>query len=133
MRATLLESNPDFSVILPCVFDAAGIPLQVVGTPGAIQRAMRTAGPYDFVIVDCSLNRPEDKARCGEVVQRTSLDLFIIYDPRARDAAPFMRSMERGRVARSSGCQPALACLSYWTSHGTCESRRWHRASRRGR
>ncbi len=35
MRATLLESNPDIALMLPCIFKALGIPLNVVGTVDA--------------------------------------------------------------------------------------------------
>ncbi len=85
MRATLLESNPDIALVLPCVFEALSIPLTVVGTVDAVRRATRRATSDDFIIVDCSLDRPEDWARCIEVVRQTTLDVHIIYDPIAPD------------------------------------------------
>ncbi len=73
MRVTLLESNPDFVLALPGLFDALGIPLTVVGAVDAVRRATRRATIDDFIIVDCSLDRPEDWARCVEVVRQTTL------------------------------------------------------------
>jgi len=85
LRATLLESNPDIALVLPCVFEALSIPLTVVGAVDAVRRATRRATSDDFIIVDCSLDRPEDWARCIEVVRQTTLDVHIIYDPIAPD------------------------------------------------
>ena len=95
MRTTLLETNPTFAVMLPCAFDEVGIDLDTVGTLAAVQRAVWHAGPDDFVIVDCSLDRPEDRARCIEVVRRVTLDAHIFYDPNAHDVAAFRRRVER--------------------------------------
>ncbi len=91
MHATLLESNPDFTAMLPCAFDGVGIPLTVVGTLAAVQRAAVRAGPDDFIVVDCSLARPEDEVRCSEIVQRTAVDVQIIYDLTTPDHEDFRR------------------------------------------
>ena len=85
MRATLLESNPDMALVLPCVFAALSIPLTMVGTVDAVRRATRRATIDDFIIVDCSLDHPEEWARCLAVVHQTMLDVYIIYDPAAPD------------------------------------------------
>lgn len=95
MRATLLESNPTLAAMLPCAFDEVGIDLAIVGTLAAMQRTVRHAGPDDFVIVDCSPDRPEDWAQCIDVVRHVDLDVHIIYDPAARDLAAFRRRVER--------------------------------------
>jgi len=95
MRATLLESNPDIALVLPCVFAALGIPLHVVGTVDAVRRAAQRATIDDFIIVDCSLDRPEDRARCGDVVRQAGLEVHIIYDPAAPGHATFRREVER--------------------------------------
>jgi len=95
MRAILLENNPTFAAMLPCAFDEAGIDLDIVGTIAAVQRAVRRSGPDDFVIIDCSLDRPEDRVQCLEVVRHVDLDVHIIYDPAARDLAAFRRRVER--------------------------------------
>ncbi len=97
MRAILLESNLDIALVLPCVFDALSIPLTVVGTVDAVRRATRRATSDDFIIVDCSLDRPEDWARCVEVVRQTMLDVHIIYDP----AAP-ADTIDRSAIARAA-------------------------------
>ncbi len=95
MRATLLESNPDFALMLPCAFEVVGIPLRVVGTLAGLHHALCHAALDDFVIVDCSLDRSEDKVRCVEVVQRAALDVYVIANPAARDFAEFRRRLER--------------------------------------
>jgi len=95
VRATLLESNPDFVLTLPGIFKALDIPLTIVGTVDAVRRATHRATLDDFIIVDCSLDRAEDWARCVEVVRQTILDVHIIYDPAARDGATARRDIER--------------------------------------
>jgi len=97
VRAILLESNPDIALVLPCVFAALSIPLTVVGTVDAVRRATRRATSDDFIIIDCSLDRPEDWARCVEVVRQTSLDVHIIYAP----AAP-ADTIDRAAIARAA-------------------------------
>jgi len=99
VRATLLESNPDVALVLPCVFEALGIPLHIVGTVDAVRRATQRATIDDFIIVDCSLDRPEDRARCGELVHQTALGVHVMYGPAAPDHAMFRRDVER--AARS--------------------------------
>lgn len=95
MRAIFLESNLTLAAMFPCAFNEAGIDLDIVGTLAAVQRAMRRAGPDDFVIIDCSLSWPEDEVRCLGIVRRVSLDVHIIYDPAMRDLAAFRRRIER--------------------------------------
>jgi len=97
LRATLLESNPDIALVLPCVFEALSIPLTVVGTVDAVRRATRRATIDDVIIVDCSLDRPADWARCVEVVGQTTLDVYIIYAP----AAP-ADTIDRSEIARAA-------------------------------
>jgi len=97
VRATLLESSPDMALVLPCVFEALSIPLTVVGTVDAVRRATRRATSDDFIIVDCSLDRPDDWARCVEIVRQTMLDVHIIYDP----AAP-ADTLDRAAIARAA-------------------------------
>jgi len=93
VRATLLESNPDVALVLPCVFDVLGIPLHVVGTVEAVRRATRKANLDDFIIVDCSLDHAQDRTRCIAVVGQTALGVHIIYDPAAPDYATFRRDI----------------------------------------
>jgi len=95
MRAILLESNPDFVLALPSIFDGLGIPLNVVGTVEAVRRALRNATVDDIIIVDCSLDRTEDQARCAEVVHQAGLEVHIIYNPAARAHATFRCDIER--------------------------------------
>ncbi len=99
MRATLLESNPDIALVLPCIFKALGIPLDIVGTVDAVRRATRKATLDDVIIVDCSLDRAEDRAHCVEIVRQTALEVHIIYDPiydpTARDHTTFRRDIEQ--------------------------------------
>jgi len=97
VRATLLESSSDMALVLPCVFAALSIPLTVAGTVDAVRRATRRATSDDFVIVDCSLDRPEEWARCIEIVRQTTLDVHIIYDP----AAP-ADTLDRAAIARAA-------------------------------
>jgi len=97
VRATLLESSPDMALVLPCVFAALSIPLTVVGTVDAVRRVARRATSDDFIIVDCSLGRPEEWARCIEVVRQTMLDVHIIYDPAAPDD-----TIDRAAIARAA-------------------------------
>ncbi|MGH9208631.1 MAG: hypothetical protein ACRD1G_19120 [Acidimicrobiales bacterium] len=78
MRATLLASNPAFAAALPGLFDAVDIPLTTVDTLAAIRRAVRHASSDDFVIVDCSLNCPDDWARCVEVMRSVGLAVHVI-------------------------------------------------------
>ena len=85
------------ALVLPCVFEALSIPLTVVGTVDAVRRATRQATSDDFIIVDCSLDRPEEWARCIEVVRQTMLDVHIIYDP----AAP-ADTIDRAAIARAA-------------------------------
>jgi len=105
VRATLLESNPGIALVLPRVCDALGIPLTVVGTVDAVRRATRRATSDDVISVDCSLDRPEEWARCLAVVRQTSLDVHIIYDPAAPDDTI-------DRSARARATQGALTWLS---------------------
>jgi len=97
LRATLLESNPDIALVLPCVFEALSIPLTVVGTVDAVRRATRRATIDDVIIVDCSLNQPEDWTRCVEVIRQTMLDVHIIYDPAALDD-----TLDRSAITRAA-------------------------------
>ena len=97
MRAILLESSSDMALVLPCVFAALSIPLTVAGTVDAVRRATRRATSDDFIIVDCSLDRPEEWARCIEIVRQTTLDVHIIYDP----AAP-ADTLDRAAIARAA-------------------------------
>jgi len=97
VRAILLESNPDMALVLPCVFAALSIPLTVVGTVDAVRRATRRATSDDFIIVDCSLDRPDEWARCVEIVRQTMLDVHIIYDP----AAP-ADTLDRSAIAQAA-------------------------------
>jgi len=85
------------ALVLPCVFEALSIPLTVVGTVDAVRRATRRATSDDFIIVDCSLDRPDDWARCVEIVRQTMLDVHIIYDP----AAP-ADTLDRAAIARAA-------------------------------
>jgi len=102
MRVTLLESNPDVVLALPGIFDALGIPLTIVGTVDAVRRATSRATIDDFIIVDCSLDRPEDRAHCGEVVRQTGLEVYVIYDPAAPDHASFHRDIATLSAARAA-------------------------------
>jgi len=95
MRATLLESNPDIALVLPCIFNILGIPLNVVGTVDAVRRTTEHATLDDVIIADCSFDRPENRTHCGEVVRQTALDVLVIYAPTARDHAMFRRAMEQ--------------------------------------
>ncbi len=95
IHAILLESNPDFTLMLPCACEGVGIHLTVVSTLEAVQRATRRAGPDDFVISDLSLDLPADKDRCAEVAGHSDLDVHIIYKPGAPDHAAFVRHMEQ--------------------------------------
>lgn len=104
MRAILLESNPDLVLALPGIFDGLSIPLTIVGAVDAVRRATRGATIDDVIIVDCSLDRPEDWARCIEVVRQTMLDVHIIYDPAAPDDTP-----DRSAIVRAA--QGALTWL----------------------
>jgi len=97
VRAILLESNPDMALVLLCVFAALSIPLTVVGTVDAVRRATRRATSDDFIIVDCSLEHPEEWARCLAVVHQTMLDVHIIYDP----AAP-TDTVDRAAIGRAA-------------------------------
>jgi len=94
-RATLLESNPDFALILPYACESVGIHVTVVGTPEAVERATLRSGLDDLVIVDLSLNRSADQDRCVAVARHTYLDLLVIYKPDAPDHAAFVGRMER--------------------------------------
>lgn len=94
MRAILLESNPEIALALPCVFDGLGIPLTVVGTVDAVRRATQNVAFDDFIIIDCSLDRAEDRARCLAVVRQVSLDVHIVYAPVAPSHATFRRDIE---------------------------------------
>ena len=67
MRATLLQDNPAFAVMLPCAFAEVDVDVDTVDSVDGVRRAMRRADPDDFVIVDCSLDRPGVRARCVEV------------------------------------------------------------------
>ncbi len=82
--------------MLPCAFDEVGIDLTIVGTVAAVQRAMHHSNFNDFIVVDCSLDRPDDRARCLEVVGHVDLDVHIIFDPASRDLVAFRRRVERG-------------------------------------
>ncbi len=95
IHAILLESNPDFTLMLPCACEGVGISLTVVSTLEAVQRATRRAGPDDFVIGDLSLNLPADKDRCVEITRHSDLDVHVIYKPGAPDHTAFVGRMER--------------------------------------
>ncbi len=69
--------------------------LKTVDTLGEIRHAVVTANVDDFVIVDCSLNRPEDRDQCERVVRQTPVSVHIVYNPAARDHETFMRSLLR--------------------------------------
>ncbi len=86
MRATLWQGSDEMSVlrrtILEVVFDAAGIPLDVVSTLDDLLAAVvrsRRASNYHFLIVDCAVGSPSDVDRCVAVATRTPLPIHIIH------------------------------------------------------
>lgn len=116
MRATLLESNPDIALVLPCVFAALGIPLTVVGTVDAVRRATQRAAFDDVIIVDCSLDRPEDRAHCGEIVRQAGLEAHVIYAPAAPDHATFRREVERAARADLKWLPATVGLVDFLTT-----------------
>jgi len=95
IHALLLESNPDFTLMLPCACEGVGVRLTVVSTLEAVERSTRRAGPDDFVIGDLSLNLPADKDRCAEVARHSDLDIHVIYKPGAPGHAAFVKRVEQ--------------------------------------
>lgn len=91
MRATLLEANPDVTDMLACAFKDVDIALKGVTTLAAVQRAAARAGSDDFIIVDCSLDRPEDGATCERIVRQATVDVHIVYNPKSRTYDAFRR------------------------------------------
>ena len=78
MYALLLSRNRDLAGILRAAFRAAGLRLvvasaataSVVSTPGAIP---------DLIVLDCSLNLPDDGAWCQRVLRTTAVPALIIH------------------------------------------------------
>jgi len=93
MPATLLEASPDVTSMLACAFNDVDIALKSVTTLAALQRAAVRVGSNDFIIVDCSLDRPEDRANCERVVRQAIVDVHIVYDPQSRTHDTFMRQI----------------------------------------
>jgi len=91
VRATLLEANPDIADMFACAFAGVDIVLKGVTTLAAVQRAATRAGTDDFIIVDCSLDRPEDRTNCERVVRQVIVDVHIIYNPGRRSHDTFMQ------------------------------------------
>lgn len=94
MRATLLRTTPDVTAMLRCAFAHVGIPFQEVGKPSALDEVEQHAGPDDFVIHDCSLNRPKDRTRCARIVARMAMEAHIISPDEA-----FVRDLQRATVS----------------------------------
>jgi len=94
MRATLLRTTPDVTAMLRCAFAHVGIPFQEVGKPSALDEVEQHAGPDDFVIHDCSLNRPKDRTRCARIVARMAMDAHIVSPDEA-----FVRDLQRTTVS----------------------------------
>ncbi len=90
MRATLLDTTPDVTALLTCACAHVGIPFRTVGTRAALYQAAQRADEDVFLILDLSLDRPEDRALCREVVMRVAVEVHTI----CRDAA-FVRDLER--------------------------------------
>jgi DNA-binding NarL/FixJ family response regulator len=95
VRAILLKANSDVTSMLSCAFEEVGLDLKGMDTLDAVQRGAARAGLDDFIIVDCSLDRPEDYARCERVVRQATLSVHIIYNPTMRDREVFMRRIAR--------------------------------------
>jgi len=95
MRAILLEANPDVTNMLACAFDDVDIALKCLKTLAAVQRAVTRAGSDDFIIVDCSLDRPEDRTNCERVVRQVIVDVHIVYNPGNRSHDTFRRHITR--------------------------------------
>jgi len=91
VRATLLEANPDVTDMLACAFKDVDIALKGVTTLGGVQRAVARARFDDFIIVDYSLDRLEDRANCEQIVRQVIVDVHIVYDPKSRTHDNFMR------------------------------------------
>ncbi len=79
MRAILLDTDRDTTVLLEAACNAASIRLTIVGTPTALERAAKHADLNDFLIIECVHGRPKDIERCLRVVRHTSVAVYIVY------------------------------------------------------
>ena len=90
MRATLLDTTPDVTALLTCACAHVGIPFRAVGTLSALYQATQRAAEDDFLILDLSLDRSEDRALCREVVMRVAVEIHIMCPDGA-----FVRNLEQ--------------------------------------
>ncbi len=89
----------------------------MAATVAAIQQAVERAGLDDFVIVDCSLDRPQDMEHCISIVRQAAVPVHIIYADAAHLAR--LRARLRGVSVRAPltwlpadvGCMTLIGAL----------------------
>jgi DNA-binding NarL/FixJ family response regulator len=96
MHVILLDSDRDTTLCLEAACNAAHIPLTIVGTPTALERAAKHADLNDFLIIECVHDRPKDIERCLRVVRHTSVAVYIVYAGEANKQA--IERLARGPI-----------------------------------
>ena len=91
MRACLLERNRRVTDMLACAFAHVGIPLVRVASLPALLAATRKPGPDDFLILDLTLDGPDELARYAAVLGQAAVPVHAIY----RDPALLPPLLER--------------------------------------
>src|SRR5579885_1674684 len=94
MRATLLEADREVTVLFEAACDFVGIPLAVVTGLPMLKRAAERARLHDFLILDCSTGRDEDREHCATVVRSAAMEMLIVYsEPQIiQDLRPLARA-----------------------------------------
>ena len=82
MRGFLLEHDPRVTKLLVCAFAYVGISLIHLTSLAALLDAAATAGPGEFLIIDLTLDGPDDLVGYAAVLGQAAVPVHVVYrDP----------------------------------------------------
>ena len=83
MRGFLLERHPRVTDMLACAFAHVGISLVRVTSLEALLDAADTAGPDEFLIIDLTMDGPDDLGRYAPVLGQAVVPVHTVYRDQA--------------------------------------------------
>ena len=111
MRGFLLERHPRVTDMLACAFAHVGISLVRVTSLEALLDAADTAGPDEFLIIDLTLDGPDDLGRYAPVLGQAVVPVHIVY----RDQAiPLLLAHAAASLVLLSVDSSWFACSTSW-------------------
>ena len=118
MRGFLLERHPRVTDMLACAFAHVGISLVRVTSLEALLDAADTAGPDEFLIIDLTLDGPDDLGRYAPVLGQAVVPVHIVY----RDQA-IPKALRRQRPHVRMCKEEIQRFRRLWQHHTACLER----------